>query len=282
MTVYPDATHGWDSEYKNYHDGAAYKGRGGCVTHQRNEAVAKQSLEFVTGFLSTKLAKLSVQQHASESRAGSSTASGRSRLPAYSRCILSAEAATVIGAGERLEFAAHRSTAASDRSAPVLPHRSSAEGAADWAAGRTTKTLVSPGSRACARQVEIRFHPLAGDLTTLFIDRPEHSVRLRVIRHDVERDGDRRVIPARSSRSVTADSCCSWRRITSDGGLDQRGERGGRRAAWGSSCRAPSSTARRAPARTRPRRIIATAQPSSSSFLITRAVQPSSCQRRSS
>ena len=57
LTVYPDATHGWDSEYKNYHDGAANKGRGGWVTHQRNEAAAKQSLEFVTGFFSTKLAK---------------------------------------------------------------------------------------------------------------------------------------------------------------------------------------------------------------------------------
>lgn len=57
LTVYPDATHGWDSEYKNYHDGAAYKGRGGFITQQPNEVAAKQSLEFVTGFFSTKLAK---------------------------------------------------------------------------------------------------------------------------------------------------------------------------------------------------------------------------------
>lgn len=56
LTIYPDATHGWDSEYKNYHDGAAYKGRGGFVTHQRNEVAARQSLEFVTRFFSTRLA----------------------------------------------------------------------------------------------------------------------------------------------------------------------------------------------------------------------------------
>ena len=58
LTVYPDATHGWDaSTYKNYHDPAAYKGRGGFVTHQRNEAAAKQSLDFVTGFFTTELAR---------------------------------------------------------------------------------------------------------------------------------------------------------------------------------------------------------------------------------
>ncbi len=44
--------HGWDAQtYKNYHDPATNKGRGGFVTHQRNEAAAKQSLEFVSGFL---------------------------------------------------------------------------------------------------------------------------------------------------------------------------------------------------------------------------------------
>lgn len=58
LTMYEGATHGWDTpEYRNYHDGAAYKGRGGFITHERNNAVAQQSLDFTTGFFKSALLK---------------------------------------------------------------------------------------------------------------------------------------------------------------------------------------------------------------------------------
>lgn len=57
LTMYPDATHGWDGlEDKSYVDGAAHKGAGGNVSQFRNPAVAKQSLVFVSEFFQTKLA----------------------------------------------------------------------------------------------------------------------------------------------------------------------------------------------------------------------------------
>jgi len=58
LTVYAGATHGWDTpEYRNYHDGAAYLGRGGFITQERNEAVAGQSLESATAFFRGALLK---------------------------------------------------------------------------------------------------------------------------------------------------------------------------------------------------------------------------------
>jgi len=57
LTLYPDATHGWDTtENKQYKDPAANQGRGAYVQHTRNPAVAAQSLEFARQFFTATLA----------------------------------------------------------------------------------------------------------------------------------------------------------------------------------------------------------------------------------
>lgn len=58
LTMYPNATHGWDgTEDKSYNDPAANQGRGAYVQHSRNPAVAAQSLEFSQQFFSKALAE---------------------------------------------------------------------------------------------------------------------------------------------------------------------------------------------------------------------------------
>ena len=56
LTLYPDATHGWDTNTdKNYKDQAAHQGRGGYVRHFRSTATAQQSLDFSRQFFTTHL-----------------------------------------------------------------------------------------------------------------------------------------------------------------------------------------------------------------------------------
>ncbi len=56
LTMYPDATHGWDTDTdKNYKDHAANQGRGAYVRHFRNAATAQQSLDFARQFFTTHL-----------------------------------------------------------------------------------------------------------------------------------------------------------------------------------------------------------------------------------
>lgn len=51
LTMYPKATHGWDTtEDKNYYDPAANQGRGTHVQHWRTSSIATQSLEFSQHF----------------------------------------------------------------------------------------------------------------------------------------------------------------------------------------------------------------------------------------
>lgn len=51
LTVYPDATHGWDTERdKVYYDKAANKGRGTNVRHYRNAEAAAKSKAFTVEF----------------------------------------------------------------------------------------------------------------------------------------------------------------------------------------------------------------------------------------
>lgn len=58
LTMYPDATHGWDTNAdKQYKDAAAYQGRGGYVKHYRNAAAAQQSLDFSREFFTTQMAR---------------------------------------------------------------------------------------------------------------------------------------------------------------------------------------------------------------------------------
>ena len=56
LTMYPEATHGWDTQVnKNYKDSAANQGRGGYVEHYRNAEVAQKSLDFSRQFFTTHL-----------------------------------------------------------------------------------------------------------------------------------------------------------------------------------------------------------------------------------
>lgn len=56
LTVYANATHGWDTtEDRNYHDPAAGQGRGAHVQHLRHATVAAQSLDFTQHFFAAKL-----------------------------------------------------------------------------------------------------------------------------------------------------------------------------------------------------------------------------------
>lgn len=56
LTMYPNATHGWDgTEDKSYQDPAANQGRGAYVQHLRNPAIAAQSLEFSQQYFSKSL-----------------------------------------------------------------------------------------------------------------------------------------------------------------------------------------------------------------------------------
>ena len=58
MTLYANATHGWDSpEEKSYQDPAANMGRGAYVRHLRNPAVTAQSLDFSQQFFSRAFAE---------------------------------------------------------------------------------------------------------------------------------------------------------------------------------------------------------------------------------
>lgn len=58
LTMYPNATHGWDSaQDKSYHDPAANQGRGAYVQHWRNPDIAAQSLEFSQQFFGAALAE---------------------------------------------------------------------------------------------------------------------------------------------------------------------------------------------------------------------------------
>lgn len=53
VTIYPGAGHSWDThENRNGIDPAAYKGRGGNVSHYRNDKAAAQSLAFAVKFFS--------------------------------------------------------------------------------------------------------------------------------------------------------------------------------------------------------------------------------------
>jgi dienelactone hydrolase len=51
VTVYPGVGHGWDTqEDRSYRDAAAYKGRGGTVSHYRNSEAAEKSRAFALDF----------------------------------------------------------------------------------------------------------------------------------------------------------------------------------------------------------------------------------------
>lgn len=58
LTMYPDATHGWDTDKdRNYKDQAANQGRGGYVKHYRNAEAAQQSLDFSRQFFTFSVFK---------------------------------------------------------------------------------------------------------------------------------------------------------------------------------------------------------------------------------